>query len=588
MASSPRCINCKTKILPTCHYPAVPTATLRSNHTPTHSDVAYIRVVLQEEEQELQRYDEEIESLRQTLERLESERELLTRKIGERRSWLAPIRRLPVEILERIFVQLPTCLNIVGPRQGKGRYQLTSSAITLSHVSFHWRSVATAQRSIWSRIKWARNDPHITMKNDLTPLLDIFLENAASHPLEISIKFPLAYSTIQSSTSAIVERMGTHAIHLLRTLTNQFPRCEVLSITDLEVEALDHVFPHGTTFPLLRSLRYDPQRFRDNNVFKTNGRFWNAIYSAPRLQGISFDTILEPMEHPGRVPWNQLKSIHVDYLVYYRDFLFLVTHCCQLESLEIDVPFAGFEEDDEDEPEWDETIIPVVVPHLQELSFETTSSVVSHALLRALTLPSLERLDFGFGESDNLDSVCESLQTFSSMLQRSSCALTMLCVVIRPRSINERFLSLLPEVLEQLSCLECLQLYVDTPSDRGRTNPGTGGSLHNIIGRICSLLSLSSNRSQTILPKLVELHLDDGFTAPYPSSQMGSVLDVVEERTGPRLDASGRKDISALRDVSISVCLIGKKQELPGIEDRVAALERDLIECSILWDFVES
>ncbi|KAK7058349.1 hypothetical protein VNI00_001982 [Paramarasmius palmivorus] len=583
MASSPRCIDCKTTILPTCHYPAIPPATLRSNHPPTPPDVAYTRVALQEEEQELQRYDEEIESIRQTLERLERERELLNRKIEERRSWLAPIRRLPAEILERIFLQLRIRLHVgrSTPRNGLRTYRLTSLAITLCHVSVHWRSVATAQRSIWSRIRWVRFDG--PMKKDLTPLLDMCLENAGDHPLEISIDWCYEPFAVQDPSRTTEERIGRHDLNFLRTLTNQFSRCEALSLIGLHWEALDHALPDETKFLSLRRLDYHGMP-RVNNIFQTSRRFWNAIYNAPCLQGIRTNAITDPMGNPGCVRWSQLKSISVNFSSHYTDFRFLVTHCRWLESLEI---YRQVEW--EDGPRWDDAIELVALPRLRVLCFYPKSPEILRALLGSLTLPSLKRLNVGFGESDSLDSICEGLRSFSSVLERSSCALSSLRVVIAPWSIDECFLSLFSMVLEGLECLETLEVYVGR-MDKNRTgmmNPNNGG-IRDIIGRICPLLSLSTNRARAVLPKLVKLYLDDSETPSPDSSQMGLILDVVEERTGPRLDLLGRGDVSALRAAFVEMEFVGKEQSLPGIEERVAVLERNLFICCISWEFQDS
>ncbi|KAK7026133.1 hypothetical protein VNI00_015708 [Paramarasmius palmivorus] len=149
--------------LSSCSYPPVPTSILRSNCAPSQTDVTQTNAILQEEQQELQRYDEEIRRSRLVLESLEAERDLLDRKMQERRSWLAPIRRLSKEVLGKIFAvtvglsESDFSLAIgydYGDDESDDEYSssVQAPALALSQVSSHWRNVACEQRSIWSSI----------------------------------------------------------------------------------------------------------------------------------------------------------------------------------------------------------------------------------------------------------------------------------------------------------------------------------------------------------------------------------------------------------------------------------------------------
>ncbi|KAK7051663.1 hypothetical protein VNI00_004642 [Paramarasmius palmivorus] len=410
-----------TNFLPTCSYPPIPRYMLRSNLLPSQMDVAQTNYVLQEESEELRRYDEEIQRLRLILESTEVERDMLYRKMQERRSWFAPIRRLPVEILARIFVEVVEQSDFSLEIDPYDATEIHATPLELSHVSYHWRIITFSQQSIWSSISLGIHQ----MEKDLTPLLDIYLTNSANHPLTISIRDFEA--RLPSTVGDVGQCLGVHASSFLRKLTSQFPRCQELTLWALQP---GHLLQEETSFLLLRRLSLSLSSVpvighNDDGV----DHFWNAIRDAPALEHVTTHSGLEDIISIGinHVHWDRLKSLSIIDLDRYTDFRFVVTHCRQLEELEIEAWL--------DDPDWDEGIEPqtVVLPYLRKL--ELSGDI--RFMLNSLTLPSLQTVRLGMGHgggNGTVDSVHWALQDFLSLLQRSS----------RTESLSELHLTNMP------------------------------------------------------------------------------------------------------------------------------------------------
>ncbi|KAK7034752.1 Protein-lysine N-methyltransferase efm5 [Paramarasmius palmivorus] len=104
ITSTVLCNNCQYRFKSRCNSSLAPDI-LRSHRPPSITEASQTKSFLEQDELELEleRYDVELGRIRSIAEELETERKLLWRRIQERRSWLAPIRRLPTEVLEKIL-----------------------------------------------------------------------------------------------------------------------------------------------------------------------------------------------------------------------------------------------------------------------------------------------------------------------------------------------------------------------------------------------------------------------------------------------------------------------------------------------------
>ncbi|KAK7021867.1 hypothetical protein VNI00_017214 [Paramarasmius palmivorus] len=579
----PYSIDNTANFLPTCSYPPIPRYILRSNLLPSQMDVVQTNYVLQVESEELRRYDEEIQRLRLILESTEAERDMLYRKMQERRSWFAPIRRLPVEILGRILVEVVKLSEFSLEIDPYDATEIHAIPLRLSHVSYHWRSLTFSHKSIWSSINLGIH----RMEKDFTPLLDIYLTNSVDHPLTISIRDFEAHLPDQASSTAeeLEECLGLHTSSFLRRLTDQFPRCQELTLWALQP---GHLLQEEASFLLLRklslSLSSEPVPVAGHDINGTN-HFWNAIRDAPALEYVTthsglLDIISISIDH---LRWDRLKTLCINDLAQYTEFRFVITHCRQLEELQIGAWL--------DDPDWNEGVEPqvVVLPYVRKL--ELSGDI--HFMLGSLTLPSLRIAQLGMGyrgvnSTSTLDSVHRALQDFLSLLQRSSRteSLTELHLTNMPLAFSIKWFTTLLRILEHSSYLEHLKVSMGRSYEPEATNAGAGDV--SFIASLFSLLLLPSSHSRAFLPRLndIELHEHRDFSPQF----LNSILEMVEERTRPSLDTLGRMDVSALRNVLICTrrkfgCWKTREHPLPAIQEGMAVLKRNGTSCCISSDF---
>ncbi|KAK7033575.1 hypothetical protein VNI00_012799 [Paramarasmius palmivorus] len=160
----------------------------QSDYVPSATEAAALFREIEEEEEVLGRYLGEIHRLQRALNELEAERAAIEEGIRKRRSTVSALRKLPLEILEKIFNLV--CFERVG---NKGSYSLlirstSIHALTynLSHTSSHWRKVVQNLPGLWSSI-------HVEicgLKRDVRPLLRDFAMKSSGNRLKISIAEP--------------------------------------------------------------------------------------------------------------------------------------------------------------------------------------------------------------------------------------------------------------------------------------------------------------------------------------------------------------------------------------------------------------
>ncbi|KAJ6491987.1 hypothetical protein C8R45DRAFT_990118 [Mycena sanguinolenta] len=115
-----------------------------TNEPPGDSELAFIRPIAEETSARLASLDAEISRLKDRLRELEAERTALSRYHAQNAQILSPLRRIPAELLGRIFswALLSVC-DVLRPK---------NCPWTLTHVCARWRSIAISDSSLWSPI----------------------------------------------------------------------------------------------------------------------------------------------------------------------------------------------------------------------------------------------------------------------------------------------------------------------------------------------------------------------------------------------------------------------------------------------------
>ncbi|KAJ7473998.1 hypothetical protein FB451DRAFT_1558270 [Mycena latifolia] len=214
---------------------------------------------------ELARYDAEIGRLQAQLDRMASERAALESYYELYRSLLSPIRRLPSEILVKIFTlfcpdPLPTPLRSIAsilsaPGQDPMAQFAQESLLTLSQVCARWHSICIGTPTFWTNIQldsvlWST--PARTSK--MMTLLTNALERGGRSPLSLTVK-----SSPDASYAPALELLAAHSerwqtacfmcaasdMQHLSSVRGRLPLLQTLALwvtgTSLEIEIFEDV-----------------------------------------------------------------------------------------------------------------------------------------------------------------------------------------------------------------------------------------------------------------------------------------------------------------------------------------------------------
>ncbi|KAJ7251418.1 hypothetical protein C8J57DRAFT_1353557 [Mycena rebaudengoi] len=180
-----------------------------SLRVPSHT--AHFRRLADSAPAEIARYEAEIKRLRGLLKTLEDDRATVTTFAEGCRSILAPVRRLPAEVLVEIFSLIPEHDGIsrrTTPVQELDRLA-KKELLVLSKVSFYWHSVVMGTPRLWSTLvadmdSWEEPgaSPHT-----LLALLARSLQRGATHPLTMELQCRTPWKNQQQA----LELVGQHS-----------------------------------------------------------------------------------------------------------------------------------------------------------------------------------------------------------------------------------------------------------------------------------------------------------------------------------------------------------------------------------------
>ncbi|KAK0218693.1 hypothetical protein IW262DRAFT_1297843 [Armillaria fumosa] len=152
----------------------------RSDYIPSASDVHHIRESLRTIEKEVQRYDDELFHLYTLMTQREAEQRELKLNAEKCLSILAPIKRLPNEMLSEIFAQCckqgDEDVNCIGDTG-------TLSAMSISLVCSRWRSLPISTKSLWAVFSIS---PTVVSTCTLQ-YLQMYISRSGSIPLTIQV-----------------------------------------------------------------------------------------------------------------------------------------------------------------------------------------------------------------------------------------------------------------------------------------------------------------------------------------------------------------------------------------------------------------
>ncbi|KAJ7736824.1 hypothetical protein B0H16DRAFT_109320 [Mycena metata] len=273
---------------------------LRSNHYPTKLQTAHCDEILSSSPVELERYDAEILRLRAVLAKTERDRAFIEDYSRLCRCTLAPIRRVPSEILVEIFTLfLPEVWDTFiledapageVPEDVLGR-AANVDLLRISQVCPRWYRLVMGTPSLWSAMDLVfYGDLHDRMIG----VLSSSLERGGNTPLDVRLR------------SDGFDRRHEPALDVLVRCS---PRWRDISV-DLQSLPLSPLSAVQGNLPLLENLRIR-NTTRDNSA--ESSQAVSAFEVAPRLKHLVYHG--PPLLALSKLPWEQLRIAHIHLFV---------------------------------------------------------------------------------------------------------------------------------------------------------------------------------------------------------------------------------------------------------------------------------
>jgi hypothetical protein len=348
---------------------------LNSNEAPMESDWITVKLMISKADARLEDLDAEISRLRarDRVKQLEDERAMVLKYRAQNITILSPLRRMPPEILGKIFFRtLPLVSEVLESHSS----DITRSPWVLSHISSRWRVVSLSTPALWS---------HIVIRRHINP--PSMVETQVQRARTLKIHF---YGNQDRDSE----------LEIFRLLTEHSTRW-----TELHIELTSDLCPLLTSLcdriPLLRKLWI---QWHDRES-QTAGESVNIFRSAPSLLDVGIFNEFRYV--PVILPVHQLTRYYLDASwETHRGILELARN---LIDANICISFKN-------EP-WPAEVSIIELPALRHLYVEDTT------VLNYLRTPALQEVGFS-----TMVGVDDPSFHFDPFLARSACTVLKLCV----------------------------------------------------------------------------------------------------------------------------------------------------------------
>ncbi|KAJ7055370.1 hypothetical protein C8F01DRAFT_1373895 [Mycena amicta] len=299
---------------------------LHSNYVPTDSESATIRDFLVDPGKQLVDIQTELKRVQRVLKALAHRQDRLKKFINAHRALVSPMRRMPPEIVQNIFVAtLPNGRNCaISKKEGP---------LLLGRVCKSWRAISQATPRLWASVHIVVPPPsHVEALAGW--LQRVWLPRSGIRPLNVSVT--------HSESALALDQRALHCIYaVIVSEAQRWRDIELLFHSFEDIQHLSHKvnaapLPYLRTLKLLSPLRrliVEPEPEEDCLAFLAN---------APHLRSLTLPD-LQPLYRSNALLWETLR------------------HCTSLKSCDIVCRAA---DDFALEPEFE----PFSLPLLQELS----------------------------------------------------------------------------------------------------------------------------------------------------------------------------------------------------------------------------
>jgi hypothetical protein len=364
---------------------------LDSNYAATDSESLEIQSLLVLPEFRLEELSAQLQELDKQSAHITNEQSVLLLFISKHRALISLIRKLPIEILQEIFIAcLPTAHNPVMSRE--------EPPILLTQICSSWRNVAHATPQLWKSIhiaiSFSKNLSSMTVEQHSdrrSEAVQEWLSRSAAYPLHISLG-QLGTSDLDDFYDKIINsliRFSERWKEILFTAPYQ-ALVPIASLPPSKVPLLETL-----------SLNCPPGGPTTANFTQLDLQsVWNVL-KAPNLHDLWLHGpwLTHRNEDVTRLPinWSQLTNISLERTTWGACFLSvsttykLLTLCRNLITCQLEIGSIADSEDSEELP-LETTTALISLPFLTRLSVREYTSV--SRLLTLLHLPSLSSIEF--------------------------------------------------------------------------------------------------------------------------------------------------------------------------------------------------
>ncbi|KAJ7252148.1 hypothetical protein B0H12DRAFT_1018188, partial [Mycena haematopus] len=276
---------------------------LGTNYCPLDEEISEIESLLVQPLSRLQDLDDRITDLQKAIDELTEERTSVRAYVDAHRALLSPARRLPLDVLEEIFVAcLPAHRNCV--------MSAIEAPVLLGRICSSWRAISLSTPRLWARLHIAEPSCpdramslHVVRERKQAQRVEItkaWLKRSGQCPLSISLcgsPRPDPAPPMYSSTSVFLQTLIPFASRWLDIS---------LTATSSDLDSLSSVTEYDV--PMLKTLEI-------SEIYESPqplGTQWGSsgLLRGPNISTFSFlQSTSDPLLFPLR--WDQLLSISI-------------------------------------------------------------------------------------------------------------------------------------------------------------------------------------------------------------------------------------------------------------------------------------
>ncbi|KAK0431411.1 hypothetical protein EV421DRAFT_170772 [Armillaria borealis] len=346
----------------------------------------------------------------------------ISEAIRERRRILSPVRRLPSEILHRIFldtIDFPVHHTQSGFNNIHWNFHPTESSLwSITGVSKRWRDVALTSPKLWSFVNISITDEAF---DDLAYIrrLGLQLHRAIKYPLSVSICDIDAESSYEEIPQQLIAILFSFSSSI-RELHLYLPSVLLSDLTRLQL-----------SLPLLESLVI----ICTDGIELPNYGQLHLFSFIPRLRSLQVVDVTNVQES-FELPWHLVKEYRSDHVFHFEYPTRQIgprahEHLAILRNL-VHVENCVLRLGDNSEDEFEDSDFPLVCPQLRSLELSSWSIADHHTHHSALqqvsdrlTLPALSALKVSCAENDDEETE-EVFTSICRLLLRSHSPITSL------------------------------------------------------------------------------------------------------------------------------------------------------------------